>query len=754
VPRGHPRLEPSGWFDLLAAVEEIIMRAHMIPVAGLVLAFAAAASAQDPPTRSQPVDPVAIGQSGFTGRAYGTVDFGGRFRSVTGDEARYQRYRDLTPGPTASNAIYGRRTEDWTFEARAWNIGYRDQKYTVDYNRVGRLSASFLWDQIPLFISRDTRTLYSETSAGTFRIDDPIQQAIQAASNTLRDFEDQATQFDLRTLRKVSQFDLVFLANRETSLNVKVRSADRDGQIPFGGTFGFNNAVELPVPIETRTTDVQSTLEWSHAKGLLRVGWDGSTFDNSVQTVVWDNPLRYGPDISGTPSQGRQALWPNNSLYYVHGTGAYSLPGRGRVTGYVAFGQGRSNEDLLPFTINTALAPVTLSRTTAEAETQNTVAQATLSMRPVPRFSLSAKYRFSDIDVQTPVFRRDTGSVAYDSTRSATATPSEYHSVRRNSVDVDGAFEVLPFTSLKVGYSLLGSDYTHRIFESTDENVFRVSLDTTGNQYVTVRGLYEDRSRDGDGFNPDALAEVGELATLRHFDVADRDRRRFTLIASVTPGGMFGVNVSAGVGRDEYPNSPNGLRNYDSNQYSVGFDVAPDDDRQSISGAYGWERFNSLQVSRAANNADEQANPLRDWSADYDGDVNYVDLTYTNRFIERTAIRVTLDWTRSKDTYLYGLAPGSPLAVPEQLPPVKNELVRGEVDVAYELTRHIRVGAGYWYDDYYVEDFALGPDTLSGIALPPPNPTNPLAPTNALLLGYQYRPYTAHTGFVRLTYVW
>jgi hypothetical protein len=24
--------------------------------------------------------------------------------------------------------------------------------------------------------------------------------------------------------------------------------------------------------------------------------------------------------------------------------------------------------------------------------------------------------------------------------------------------------------------------------------------------------------------------------------------------------------------------------------------------------------------------------------------------------------------------------------------------------------------------------------------------------TNALLLGYQYRPYTAHVGFVRLTY--
>jgi hypothetical protein len=109
---------------------------------------------------------------------------------------------------------------------------------------------------------------------------------------------------------------------------------------------------------------------------------------------------------------------------------------------------------------------------------------------------------------------------------------------------------------------------------------------------------------------------------------------------------------------------------------------------------------------------------------DYDGDVDYVDVTYTNRFIEPTAIRFTLDWTRSNDTYLYGLMPGSPLVVPEQLQPVKNELLRGEVDVSYEISRNLRLGAGYWYDDYDVEDFALGPDTISGIALPPPNPTH------------------------------
>ena len=40
------------------------------------------------------------------------------------------------------------------------------------------------------------------------------------------------------------------------------------------------------------------------------------------------------------------------------------------------------------------------------------------------------------------------------------------------------------------------------------------------------------------------------------------------------------------------------------------------------------------------------------------------------------------------------------------------------------------------------------------IALPPVQEGQPVAATNALLLGYLYRPYTAHAGFVRLTYAW
>jgi MtrB/PioB family decaheme-associated outer membrane protein len=719
----------------------------------LLLAASPGTFAQDPPSLPAPTDPVSIGRSEFSGKWYGAVDFGGRVTSIDGDKARAQRYRDLRSGIYANNLIAGRRTEDWSLEAQAWNIGYRDQRYQLDFDRVGKMRASFLYDQIPLWISADTRTLYVETQPGVFRLEDSMQQAIQAGQATLHSYTDQAVRFDLKTMRRIGQADVVFNATPNTNIVIQVKNTNRDGHVPYGATFGFSNAVEIPMPLDHRTTDLKTSIEWANNKGMAKFGWDGSTFDNTIESVVWDNPLRFGPDAIGAPSQGRHTSWPDNTLTYLHGTGAVNIPLNGRLTGYAAFGQGRNSTDLLPHTINTAFAPPPpLARTSAEAESQMAIANFTAAMRPAAGFFLNARYRYSDVDVQTPVFDRSQGSIAYDTNLSKPSSPSEYHSVKRSTFDLEGSFEVAPYTAVKAAYSHLASDYTHRIWETTSEDAFRVSLDTTGNSRYMLRAQYENRQRTGDGFEADALAEVGELSTMRHFDIADRDRNRFTFIGTAAISDSFEVNGSVGVGRDEYPDSMHGLLSFDSDQYSIGFNFAPDD-RYNAVASWGWENYKSQQRSRTANDAVQQADARRDWTTDYTGKVKFFEASVDINAIEKTVIRISGDWNKSNDLYLYTLVTGSTLAVPEQLPPVRNELLRAEIDLSYELANNLRLGVAYWFDDYKVEDFALGADTISGIAFPPVQ--EGAAPTtNALLLGYQYRPYTAHVGFVRLTYAW
>ena len=728
------------------------MRTTSVLTAAFLLGITAAAQAQDPPSLRPPTDPVLIGRGEMSGQWYGTIDFGARASTVEGDAARFQRYRDLRSGVYANGGVAGRRTQDWTFEAQAWNIGYRDQRYQLDVQRVGRLTGTFLWDQIPLYISGDTATLYTETQPGIFRLEDSMQQTIQAGQATLHAYEDQAVVFDLRTMRKIGQADVMFNASPTSDLMLHFKSTTREGSIPFGGTFGFSNAVEIPAPVKFRTTDFRTAYEWSNTRGLIRAGWDGSAFNNTLESVVWENPLRFGPDAAGAPTQGRLASWPDNTLNYLHGTGSIALPMRGRLTGYLALGHATSNEDLLPFTINTAIPPPALARGTAEAESQMTIANFTFAMRPASILSLTARYRYSDVDVETPVFDRSSGSVSYDTNLQSSADASRYHSVTRSTFDADAAFDVARYTQLKVGYSNLGNDYTHRIWESTTENVFRVSADVTGNPLFGIRALYENRERTGDNFQSEELEHVGELPGMRHYDIADRNRDRLTLILNAIPAGTFGLTASIGIGRDEYTASDHGLQFYDSDQYSIGASFAPDD-RYNAFASWGWENYTSQQRSRNASSTTDQANPARDWTTDFTGKVNFFETSVDiNNVIERTVIRLTADWNKSNDTYLYGLVTGSPLAAPEQLPPVKNELFRAEIDVSYELAPNLRLGVAYWFDDYNVEDFALGPETISGLSFPPVQEGEQAPTTNALLLGYTYRPYTAHVGFVRLTY--
>ena len=136
-----------------------------------------------------------------------------------------------------------------------------------------------------------------------------MQQALQAKTTTLHAYEDQAVQFDLRPCGRSARLTSTS-TRRRIPTSSYIKNTNRDGHIPYGGTFGFSNAVEIPMPLDNRTTDLKTALEWSNGKGLLRFGWDGSTFENNIGNVVWDNPLVYGPDASGAPSQGRHTSWP------------------------------------------------------------------------------------------------------------------------------------------------------------------------------------------------------------------------------------------------------------------------------------------------------------------------------------------------------------------------------------------------------------------------------------------------------------
>ena len=752
----------------------------LLGMAALLLASVPASAQQQTPPASDLFSPANLAR-------YGQIDFGGRFTSVTGDPARYQRYRDLRDGVFFDMPMFHREYDNWWMTLAVRNGGYRDQRYSLTAASPGRVKFSFLYDQTPTYISGDTATPYTPRpqengfysgSGAVLSLPDDVQTRLQANRTLARsEIEALATGFPSRIRRDTLGFNLTVDVNENWRAKLKYLNTKKEGTIPWGASFGFSLPIEIALPIDTRTNDYGASIEWKNNRGMLRAGYDGSSFTQNVPSYIWDNPIRitdrtyssaYSPG-DGT-SQGRGSEWPTNSFHYINFGGAYRLPSKTSVNGTLSIGQATQNEPLLPYTINTAIAPLndvaSLDRRSAEAKADLGAATLNLVTRPSKDFNISARYRFARYDNKTPHFERDE-YVRLDQVEEPGLSP-EFHSYTRNYFDVDAAYTALRYTTFRVGYGYYGADYTERVYLESNENTFRASMDTVGNQYISFRSVYERSQRRGDGFHAAVLEEVGEQPGMRHYDVGDRDRDRVMLVANLMATGDFSVNSTIAWTSDTYlnpeqpANNSFGLQDYKSQTYGIGFDYIPQEE-VAVGASYNYDKYEGRSQSRSANPGAQFVDPNRNWTTDEDQNghslIAYLDLV---KLIPDTELKFSYDYVKYNGLYLYetGSAysptPSAPGRV-AQLPGIEAEENRFTTDMRYFIRRNVAIGFAYWFDKYDVTDFQLGPvgeTFVSGIARPPIDPSQALnSPINGVVLGYSYRPYTAHTAWVRLTYM-
>ena len=746
------------------------MRTRTILIGALLLASAGLAQAQDQQQQAAPqttaAQTKATPASSFVPK-YGTVDFGFRADNLDGDEARYNRFHDYRPGGFVDQFRFEKETPTTLFLAEANNVGYRDQRYFGEFRSIGKVQASFEWNQVPLFLTKETTSLYTDTGNGRLEIADGVQAVLQAAGTTtaVRDPLISAAlagagEIDLRSRRDIAAFNMVYNVNRDVDVKFNLRNTNRSGNqvfaFGFGTSPGLNPAVEMGVPVDDRTTDVNSSIEFANTRGLLSLGYTGSWYDNSIPLVRFDNPLR-ATDISGGPSSGQAAWWPTNSSFAVNVNGTYKLPGHTRAGAFFSIGQWAQDEALPPMTVNSALPVAPLERATAETQADILSMVYTLNSRPIRNLWLNAKYRYYDYDNKTPHFTA-TNAIIGDWSVGTQIHETEPASFKRHNLDLDASFTPFNYLAFGVGYGREDGDRTYRIYESTAEDIFRVTLDSTGNEYFSVRLKYENSSRTGSGFEEHLLEEVGEQPETRHYDIANRDRSRFTTIFNVMPLPYLNLSASYGIGEDDYDETGFGLRSNDNDNWSLGFDITPND-KVAFGLSYGEETYKANQYSRTALPAPDPQfyDPTRDWWIDSDDNVKTttfnLDLT---KLLPKTDIRAWYLLSDGEATYVYGgpatTNPAVFSSVPmTQLTPLKNKLSNGRVDVMHFVRPNIGLGVTYHYEDYVVDDFSLDTDTIN--QLDPRNGTTGVF-ANTIYSGYLFRPYTAHTFWLKATYLW
>jgi MtrB/PioB family decaheme-associated outer membrane protein len=732
----------------------------LIPlVGGLVLAAPVAARAQatqppasasttaQPPATQPPAQPAAPAAAADTGRSlfeptWRQFEVGGRFTSIDGDPARFQRYQDIRDGLLFTDARYA--NEDpagaWSYRVGADNVGWRDQRFFGQYERAGRFVVSGLWDQIPQFYSVDTRTPYT-MSGSPLGLDDATQRAIQGAQANLNAYVPLAVQFDLRERRDVGNVSFVFTPTQQIDVKASYTTQRHSGELPWGASYGFSNDVEVALPYDSKANDFTIGAEWTNQRNMVRVAYNGSWFDNIDDTLVWDSPLRLD-DSTSAPGRGRMALWPSNSAQTFSAAGYTKFARRTQFTGFFSYGVWSNDEPLQPYTINATLPTLPLPRSSAEAEANVLSTNLSLVSREMEDWRFSGRLRHYGYDNQMP-HTAIPEFINYDTSVkvSSTGGPENFaHS--RTTLDADATWTgLIPF-AFTAGYTYNSGGYDFRIFEDTGEHVLRFSADAAGLQFVTFRAQYEIADRTGSGLDEALLVQIGEQPAMRHLDIANRVRNRFSGQVDVAPNELWVFSATAGFGKDDYDDSYFGLQESTFRLFSLGADYRHPNGFGG-GASYNYERYEGLQRSRSASPGQEM-DPNRDWTTDSAERVNYFSVYVTPPKIgANTEARFSYDYSHAEGSYLYTVVPGGPLPAPSQLPNVFNKLQQLRLEVRHRLTNRLAANFSYLYEPFRVYDFAFDPTVVNGIVQP-----------SSLVLGYVYRPYTAHSVIAGLRYFW
>lgn len=772
----------------------------MIVAAALLLASPTIvrAQAQQPPQSQPPAptQPAAATQENI-------FDVGFRFTSTDGDEARYERYRDTRDG-LYTRFAYGKDGGTYLFNAFAKNIGYRDQKYSADYQR-NALRFNFLFDQIPLNYCYNCLTPWVESADNQWTLDPATRLAVQnsryrfppptvplppglvgipttAAQAQLKSvYRDLAKPFDVQQRRDTTGFILGYDVQQDVSVTGGFTTTHKSGYQPFGMSFAFNNANELPLHLDNRTNDFSVGIELVKPEGMFRVGYDYSAFTNQYNQIEWDNPLQSvdynngltppnGPyDPSGYsngngPAKGRISAFPDNHQSVVSFMGLYKLAKRTSLNGTMQIVDQSQNDDLIPWTtnsvINTAqvwtLFPeiAALERPTAEAKVRAVNGLLNFSSRLNNKVAVYAKYRHNTHANLTRPFNAKE-YVRFDAVPEETGSESEGHDIVRDTFDAAVGFRVLPFSTLRVGYGYDNFNRTGRAHNDMRDQAFRVTLDSTGNQYVTLRVGYEFVARTGFGFSEMAIEEGGAQPGLRFYDEADRDRNRFNVMATFMPTDKVDVTASMIYGKDEYngPGLEFGLLDNKNTQYAIGVTFMPTT-TVDVGASYGRDSYTALQKSRNANPPPDPTwtDPNRDWTMDNEENVNNFDVFLNLRkAVKNTDIDVVYTFSDSDNAFVFGgprvnpAVAGSLAAAGqfEQLPNVTNSWHQLRADVRYFFTSQFGIGFGWWYEKFDVTDF----NTIDLAGQPGAPRIDYLGEINT---GYGNRPYKGNTGFLRL----
>ena len=699
-------------------------------------------------------------------------------------EAKFEEYKETPQGLLLEEYTLDVNAEKYDMSLDVENLFQDDQSAALEYNRRGKLWFNAGWDQSPHRWGESAASFFTQTAPGVFEVDDAMQSFFQANTgsttwwNNISTFTDQARHVPLAAQADTLAINLGGALSDGWSVDFNFAQEQKHGNQLQTLALGRSFALELAREVDQTVYDSGVSLNYASKKATLGFSYGLNVYENDVNTLIWDNP-KHLTDAVGDASRGdgsargRYASAPDNLAHNTRLSASLELPARSRFVADISATRMTQDEDLLPYSINSALSagagfdvtnssnlPANSAGTEMTLWTQN----YQLSNRLVKNVALGVRARSEQLGNNSDEILF-TGHTVLDQTWSGTDEETIRFGYRKLNLGAYADWSLTPYMGLGLEYAQETTDRLHREYEETKEPSWTGRLTYNSPSWLRVRGRVSHAERYANGFDMEHYMSTTftwiENPGIRRYDIAARNRNAGDLTVSAW-GGPVTLTLNGSFSQDRFKQGDGALHvttlpisttTNQNTQFGLlssrvvnagadfGWDVT---DGADLSTYYQMALVRNVQrqnQNTGGSVAQNAADNYTLWTIDrYDA----VGVGLNTTLTDRTKLRLGYDLAYSRGAFEY-MELGSAVATKKSLPDTRTSKQDYSIKADYKASKDVSLTLGYLFEIYNITDFATDDMPLA---------TGRLEGQTNLTLGDTSEDYKAHVVSLLVKYKW
>lgn len=606
---------------------------------------------------------------------------------------RYTGYEDEGTVFNGSGELNYRDEHGNFLEGRAEDLGIKSRRIRVEGGKQGKYEIGIEYDQIPNYREKSSFSPFSDQGGG--RLGLPADWVPGSTTDEMPSLGNDLRHKPLETKRDRTGAKFIYYPSRRWEVSGYARHEKKDGDKDMGATFGFSQAVILPVPFKYETDEFGMTLGYNDEKFQSEISYTASLFDNDQEAIIWDNPYE---DASSDTALGRLAESPDNEFHQISAILGYQLRPDTRIGARLARGRMTQDEDYLPYSINPIFSSDALPTDNLDGEVNTTLASVEVNTRPLPQLRLDASYTYSDRDNDSSVNVYD--YVVTDSSAGGKRENRTY-SYEQNLLRLKAGYRFPKNVNLSIGYDDDKMDRTHTSVDETHDKTLwgKLKLRPLDRLETTLKYAYSDR--DASSFTPLSYIDPDSPdvnyynnSLMRMYNMADRTRDKAGFGLAYTPIDRLSLGFDLDYFKDDYDEMYLGLEEAKGLTYTASLSYTFS---ETLAGS-AFYTYDKLRSDQKGSEKLLVSQPDDLWVASDENLTKTVGLGITWMAIpEKLDLGAELayaDYTGNMD-----------FAGSESLPELSSKLTSVNLHGTYRMTEQLSMRAEFRYEKYEEDDW-------------------------------------------------